>query len=119
MKSHTDLNQSKKLAEILPIESADMMWEDWGLIDEGWVLGIGYYPEVEKDYGRKCYPAWSLAALIETMPEILIERVKAQDGYDGYYYFVAYKELIEVPYKKELIDATVEMILKLHEQKLI
>lgn len=64
-------------------------------------------------------PCWSLAALIEVMPEILIERVKAQDGYDGYYYFVTYKELIEVPYKKELIDACVEMILKLHEQKLI
>ena len=65
MKSYTDLEQSKKLAEILPIESADMMWDDWSLIDEGWKLSVGYYPEIEKDYGRKCYPAWSLAALLE------------------------------------------------------
>lgn len=94
MKSHTDIEQSKKLAEILPIESADMCFND----NE---------------------PCWSLAALIEAMPEILIETVKAQDGYDGYYYFVTYEDLIGVPYKKELIDACYEMILRLHEEKLI
>ena len=65
MKNCTDIEQSKKLAEILPLESADMMWDDWSLIDEGWKLSVGYYPEIEKDYGRKCYPAWSLAALLE------------------------------------------------------
>ena len=27
MKNYTDINQSKKLAEILPLESADMTWE--------------------------------------------------------------------------------------------
>ena len=68
MKICTDLEQSKKLAEILPIESADMMWDDWSLIDEGWKSIVGYYPEIEKDYGRKCYPAWSLAALIDMFP---------------------------------------------------
>lgn len=62
-------------------------------------------------------PCWSLAALIEAMPEILIEKVKARDGYDGY--FVTYDELIEVPYKKELIDACVEMINKLKENDLL
>lgn len=67
MKAYTDLEQSKKLAEILPLESVDMMWDDWSLIDEGWKLSVGYYPEIEKDYGRKCYPAWSLAALLEVL----------------------------------------------------
>lgn len=71
MKSYTDIEQSKKLAEILPIESADMMWDDWSLIDEGWKLSVGYYPEIEKDYGRKCYPAWSLAALLDILPETI------------------------------------------------
>ncbi len=28
MKSYTDIEQSKKLAEFLPIESADMFWAD-------------------------------------------------------------------------------------------
>ena len=42
MKACTDIEQSKKLAEILPIESADMMWDDWSLIDEGWKLSVGY-----------------------------------------------------------------------------
>lgn len=40
-------------------------------------------------------------------------------GYDGYYCFVTYGELIKVPYKKELIDACVEMVVKLHEEKLL
>ena len=70
-KAFTSLEQSKKLAEILPTKSADMMWDDWSLIDGGWKLIVGYYPEIEKDYGRKCYPAWSLAALLNILPETI------------------------------------------------
>ena len=44
MKSYTDLEQSKKLAEILPVESADMTWEQVDLItgDREWepLLGL-------------------------------------------------------------------------------
>ena len=50
-------------------KTADMMWDDWSLINEGWKLSVGYYSEIEKDYGRKCYPAWSLSALLEVMKE--------------------------------------------------
>jgi len=57
----TDIEQSKKLIELrIDVNTADMMWDDWSLIDEGWKLSVGYHPEIEKDYGRKCYPAWSL-----------------------------------------------------------
>ena len=109
-KSFTSLEQSKKLAEILPLESADMCYPlpceegDKPLLEEG---GFG------------SIPCWSLASLIEAMPEILIETVKAQDGYDGYYYFVTYEDEIGVPYEKELIDACYEMILKLYELNLL
>lgn len=118
MKSYTDIEQSKKLAEILPVESADGFYEaQHNPLTDKWeyILFTGNKWASEE----VVIPCWSLAALIETMPEILIERVKAQDGYDGYYYFVTYEELIKVPYKKELIDACVEMILKLHEEKLL
>lgn len=68
MKNCTDIEQSKKLIELgIDINTADMMWDDWSLIDEGWKLSVGYYPEIEKDYGRKCYPAWSLAALLDIL----------------------------------------------------
>lgn len=38
MKSYTDLSQSKKLAEILPLESADMCWTPF---DEKWDAYLG------------------------------------------------------------------------------
>lgn len=94
MKSYTDIEQSKKLAEILPIESADMCFND----NE---------------------PCWSLATLLEFLPEFKIEKTKAEDGYEGYYYFVSYKDLIAVPYNKELIDGFVEMIVRLKNEDLL
>lgn len=76
----TSIEQSKKLIELgIDVNSADMMWDDWNLIDEGWKLSIGYYPEIEKDYGRKCYPAWSLSTLLELIPPYLGE---FKDGID-------------------------------------
>lgn len=60
IKSYTDISQSKKLAEILPVESADM-WYHPDLSD---------YP----DYVERCsiynIPCWSLAALLDVLPEI-------------------------------------------------
>ena len=129
MKSYTDLEQSKKLSEILPVESADMMWDDWRLIDEGWKLIVGYYPEIEKDYGRKCYPAWSLAALLEILPDEIID----DNGYNiliniekydlkyqiSYFTDLNFSDKIKTDEYENLVDAAVEMILKLHEQKLL
>lgn len=129
MKAFTDIEQSKKLSEILPIESADMMWDDWSLIDEGWKLSVGYYPEIEKDYGRKCYPAWSLAALLEILPDEIID----DNGYNvliniekydlkyqiSYFTDLNFSDKIKTDEYENLVDAAVEMILKLHEEKLL
>lgn len=120
MKSYTDIEQSKKLAEILPLETADMFW-----------LVVGNTPRVHvlteplSNYSRwENYPCWSLAALLAVLPEIngvnlKFERVKAEDGYDGYYYHIEYENKILIPYSKNPVDACVEMIIKLHEQKLL
>jgi len=56
IKSFTDLEQSKKLAEILPIESADCYWEDNMTV----VFGHGWHPQH--------IPCWSLAALLKLIP---------------------------------------------------
>jgi len=61
IKSYTTVEQSRKLAEILPIESADMFYN----------LGESQLPNVI--YGGhddfKCYlPCWSLAALLKLIP---------------------------------------------------
>ena len=86
MKSYTNLEQSKKLAEILPIETADMCYK--------YVLPksdkIHHVPEIgnpidllkwyNKGYtfnGKKepitlneyCVPCWSLSALLNVLPK--------------------------------------------------
>ena len=120
MKICTDLEQSKKLAEILPIESADMMWDDWSLIDEGWKLSVGYYPEIEKDYGRKCYPAWSLAALTNVMrlDYYIVRTLDILTHKFTYSIHAGYFD-IETDEYDELIDACVEMIYELKEKDLL
>ena len=140
MKAFTDIEQSKKLADILPIESADMMWDDWSLIDEGWKLIVGYYPEIEKDYGRKCYPAWSLAALLDILPsefkyyettyEIDIRKYALTDDVDLYQIayrnckidedgHLSWKDMINTGEKEDLVDCCYEMIVKLKEKDLL
>ena len=59
MKSYTDLEQSKKLAEILPLESADM-WFANGLI----VAKTSKEPNDIKGV----FPCWSFAALLRLIP---------------------------------------------------
>ena len=127
MKAFTDIEQSKKLASILPVESADMMWDDWSLIDEGWKLSVGYYPEIEKDYGRKCYPAWSLAALLDQLEDVVVDEngyeYKLQIIKEGVQYYLVYEGMLdaacyETSVFDDLIDACVEMIFTLKEKDL-
>lgn len=105
MKSFTDIEQSKKLAEILPIESADMHY--WC----GDQIRLGSYMAMDNDLD---IPAWSLAALLSVIPsgKALIHD-KGNRGYkcicnniDTYFY-------------DNPIDACMEMILKLKEKNLL
>jgi hypothetical protein len=66
MKSYTDLEQSKKLAEILPKESADMWYDNDGKSTAG-------RPEIRCGsfigLASKNIPCWSLAALLDILPK--------------------------------------------------
>ena len=82
MKSYTDIEQSKKLAEILPIESADMCWVTdeieplWGVVKS------------EPDDDFDVIPCWSLAALLDILPETIEDE------------FAEYELEIDMTYKK-------------------
>ena len=126
MKICTDIEQSKKLIELgIDINTADMMWDDWSLIDEGWKLSVGYYPEIEKDYGRKCYPAWSLAALLDILKNraysidedanVILSSYKTVEWWD----LSICNSVLEEVTKSHPVDACVEMILKLKEKDLL
>ena len=59
LRSYTTIEQSKKLAEILPIESADMRYAPFG-DTHPWVWHGTF---IEKD----AVPCWSLAALLDVI----------------------------------------------------
>lgn len=100
MKAYTDLKQSKKLAEILPIESADMRYVPLGDTHPWFIEG----DLIEAD----AVPCWSLAALLNILPNYHI----TNNGITG---VVVWSMDIYSKEYPNLIDACVEMILKLHK----
>ena len=103
MKAFTDLDQSRKLAEILSTESADMCWTPF---DEKWDAYLG---APNPDAIKKEIPCWSLAALLNIFPASTL------DSSDAHYYRLYCNEKFTEWYDNP-IDACVEMINRLHEQ---
>ena len=117
MKSYTDLEQSRKLAEILPMESADMFYT---LIDQGLYLEVKQGIEPSKDD----IPCWSLTALLDVLPKNLdIGRPVLATNYRGYYWVSYFDEYMKEKFTSKIynnpIDACYKMVLKLHKQKLL
>ena len=121
MKAYTDLPQSKKLAEFLPLESADMFWLVSGNTPRVYVL-----TEPLSNYSHwENYHCWSLAALLGVLPSVIKRKNKRMfltlekaGAYNLYYKSPdRLDELWET--KEEPIDACVAMIELLHEQKLL
>jgi hypothetical protein len=131
IKSYTDISQSKKMAEILPLESADMYW--FRQIDSDY-----FPPNVESIYptplfkdGKEDFnydtPCWSLAALLSILPD---EITDADDVYRNMFFHLKGKYIIQYPRLTTLwpsllsveadnpVDACVDMIIKLNELEL-
>ena len=116
MKSYTDIEQSKKLAEILPLESADMSWVSNG-------LGKPFARTISiKGNPEELCACWSLAALLNILTSIDAEQVRLV-GFKNYWYcepiFSDVNHYIGFIDSDNPVDACYEMILKLHEQKLL
>ena len=134
MKSYTDLEQSKKLAEILPLESADMFLALNGhipvmskYIDDGLVTA-----------DNTAIPCWSLAALLDILPNEISTGeewhnkyqidIRKYDGVDNTtWYQIAYgnnrgssgswHDMINTGERQNLIDSCVDMIFLCKEHK--
>jgi len=133
MKSYTDLEQSKKLAEILPLESADMHYATWTILDGEFIVSPNQgntIEDLQEDYGDQIIPCWSLAALLSVLPIVYINNKKEVCGplhiditdsetpFALWYVNPLYKgSIVELQTKEydNLVDACVEMILKLKE----
>ena len=128
IKSYTDIEQSKKLAEILPLDTADMSWK---YQKDKWVGEPDYreWPEFEKATDRRDIPCWSLAALLELLPyEICDDDGESNflsiDKEDDKYHLVysdpqGYFDSIESDRFDNCVDACYEMIMKLNEENLL
>ena len=115
IKSFTSLEQSKKLAEILQLESADM----FHFIHEVDTVGFGYKKEAAEFYSKTEFeylPCWSLASLLDILPEIQGGKpiIDLDDNY------ITYPHMSDLHTKADnLIDACVAMIEKLYELKML
>lgn len=138
MKAYTDLEQSKKLAEILPPESADMSYgyiAPYEFSDRKYDGGYDIIPYY-KDFSDRCsffsaeeydseLPCWSLAALLDVLPHTIKESCYLCFGklIDNSAWYIAYGDdgpTDEIYITNEnLIDACIEMIIKLKEKDLI
>lgn len=127
MKAYTTLEQSKKLAKILPLKTADMdyipianvdgeysinvnIWNNDHIIEDGWI------------------PCWSLAALLDYLREIdflpEIDADKCEVTMNVNYYNEEEARLLapihNIKVKAEsFIDACYDLVLKLNEQKVL
>ena len=143
IKSYTTIEQSRKLADILPLESADMVHFGIHLGMDGkyYLSGTNTEDDVVPIYKNLCtkvfvkvtasditcqLPCWSLAALIDVLPRFI--------EFKGDKYYLRFmKEYIEYANDEvsitgrclhttgnsNLIDACYEMILKLNELKML
>ena len=130
MKICTDINQSRKLAKFLSIESADM----YRVFENNAETRV-YIGKIPNSH-FVCEPCWSLAALLDVLPNEIITdnrfechyqiHIRKYDGGDNTtLYQIAYgndrglsgswHDMINTGEKENLIDCCVQMILKLHE----
>ena len=111
MKAYTDLNQSEKLVEILPLESADMYYEpSAGFCTEPSEVKFG---DIKYAHPRSIR-CWSLAALLRELPDTMLGKDK-----DGYVVMVETMGSGQTTFASNPIDACYEMIIKLHELKML
>ena len=115
IKSYTDIEQSKKLAEFLPLKSADMGWDVF-VDNTTRILPIDDWDLSKNSGGNlKFYPAWSLAALLAVLPKGINISTPKPVNELGYCCWNQYDEI----YADNPTDACVAMIIKLHEHNLL
>lgn len=125
MKSYVDLNQARRLAEILPLESADMCY----------IKGkahLGFLYEEYKEFGdsilQEYEPCWSLSSLYSILPN---NEEKSTNLSKGCWNFdpLEYSDKWWCKYKDgeggvsvsadNPVDACYEMIVKLYKMNLL
>ena len=134
MKSYTDIKQSKTLVNILSLESADAKYgyiAPYEYSDRMYDEGYDEIPYpiafIKKDYSNFFVeeyddelPCWSLAALLNVLPngsDIVKEETDTEN--EKYMCTVGINDDIISTFANNPVDACVEMIEKLHNLKML
>lgn len=116
MKSYTDTEQSKKLVDMLPLESADMYYTRDSLENYYCPIPlIGKYSAIHDQI-----PCWSLAALLNVLPngtDVVKEETDTES--EKYMCTVVVKNDIISTFADNPLDACYGMIIKLHNLKML
>lgn len=137
MKSYTDIEQSKKLAEILPIDSADMCWCNNSIkgvnYTDDFAIHTHTIQELKEAFDKalngwdkywELIPAWSFVALLNAVDFSTInlhydnarkDWVASATIHDSTKHCTKYESTRAF----NLVDACYEMIIKLHELNLL
>lgn len=136
MKSYTDISQSKKLAKILSLKSADMCFKCFGEETYDLTFCEVSYSEWAKEYkalfdkaGLQLIPCWSLAALISIIPQKLFDGeyiINITEGIDNKW-IITYDHHENRNHSyyglstgaDNLVDACTDIIIKLKERNII
>ena len=118
IKAYTNLQQSKKLAEILPLESADMRYVPFG-DTHPWV-----WDEEVKLLENGAIPCWSLASLLDGLPTLDNKHVVFGTSIKELKWHVFYHNFDKLFMEDSglydnLVDACYKLILKLNELNLL
>ena len=128
IKAYTDLEQSKKLAKILLIESADMHYNNVSIKGINYVDGyraeLMDYNTVQKVLTKYLVnpmlgiiPCWSLAALLGVIPKIVNNETLFIETSAALWH-IGYRNIYTARADNP-VDACVAMIEKLHERKIL
>ena len=137
MKTYTDIDQSRELAAILPVKTADMYYNNASYRGPNYVDSftacIGDF-EKTKSIMKPFFchplfeliPCWTLEPLLQALPPELPEPM---NGYvlriakDSTEFFITYENSEKYTALSSVadnaIDACYEMIMKLHEQQIL
>ena len=117
IKSYTDIEQSKKLAEILPLYSADCFWDYDDLQKYHHIAWFdeGYNKDSQLRLNKNNVPAWSCVALLGFIPNY---KLSSEHNYHTCTAETSFGEET-VGWFDSPVDACYEMILKLKKLKLL
>lgn len=114
MKAYTNVEQSRKLMEFLPLDSADCYWSYDSLQGFHRIEWFEDWYNKQSQLREKDIPCWSLAALLSVIAFPVISQ-KEDGGWEAWSFLK--HSLGEVSIQDDPVDACVDLIISLNSKR--